>query len=61
MAQRKNRLVIKMNGTSNRRSVMGMEGLSMNALAQGSIQMHITTIHKNVLARDVFGLVRQQK
>src|SRR5947199_9268071 len=57
-AQRKNRLVMRTNGATYCRSVRGA-GFAM--LCQRTVQMHVTTIHKDMLAGHVSCPRRKQK
>src|SRR6185437_11207 len=62
-AQRKNRLVIRMNGPTYRFSVRERSavGAEVAMLGQRTIQMHIAAIHKNVLAGHVSCSRRDEK
>src|SRR5205807_9564456 len=66
-AQRKKRLVIKMNGKTYFRSVSGADGgakfppLDRDCgSGQSAIEMNVAAVDKNVLAGDVAGLGRDQ-
>src|SRR6185312_2543445 len=62
-AQRKNRLVMRMNGATYRFSVRGRSagGAEVAMLGQRPVQMDIAAVHKNMLAGHVPSSSRDQK
>src|SRR6185437_4024384 len=62
-AQRKKRLVIRMNGATYRFSVRDWSsgGAEFAMLGQRPVEMHIAAVHKNMLARHVPGPSRDEK